>query len=175
MKIQTISAWVASVVFVAAVGCDSGNGARKIDTATAPAQAVQSPEVGRPLEGKFASAELFGETGASPRWGSGWIDLASSINVAAGDRLRLKIGGTAKKVVVRLLPLGGDPNTSFGVVGGVLVVPANRVLEVPIEGARENIVQISVHGRQNPFGKFPLGANNGPASIENAVLLRAVR
>lgn len=115
---------------------------------------------------------LAGETGSSPKWGSGWIDLATAMDFAAGDKLRIRIGGTAKKVLVRLLPEGSFPDSTDGIVGGAFIVPGNRVVEVVLDKDRKGIIQISVHGGPNPWGKFPLGGGNGPATIESVTLIR---
>ncbi len=115
---------------------------------------------------------LAGETGSSTRWGSGWLDLANITDFEAGDLLRLRIGGTANKVLVRLLPEGRFPDSSVGILGGPVTVPGNRIVEVVLDKERKGIIQISVHGGPNPWGKFPLGGGNGPATLEAAELVR---
>jgi hypothetical protein len=81
-----------------------------------------------------------------------------------GDSLRLKIGGTAKRILVRLLPEGSDPGSPIGIVGGAINVPDNRIVKVRLDYDYRNIKQISVHGHSNPWDIF-LGANNGPATL----------
>lgn len=115
---------------------------------------------------------LTGEFGSSPRWGSGWLDLSTPTDFKSGDVLRLRIGGTALKVVVRLLPKGVAPESSSGILGASVDVPEDREVELEIDADRNNIVQISVHGGSNPWGKFSLGEDNGPASIEYAAVIR---
>lgn len=115
---------------------------------------------------------IAGETGSSSRWGSGWLDLGTVTDFTTGDQLRLTIGGTAKKILVRLLAKGQSPDSSSGIVGGAVTVPQNRVVEVELQTDRKNIIQISVHGGSNPWGRFPLGGGNGPATIEAAYLIR---
>lgn len=115
---------------------------------------------------------LAGEIGSSARWGSGWLDLATVRDFVAGDVLRLRIGGTARKILVRLLPEGEFPDSSVGIIGGVVTVPENRIVEVVLDNDRKNIIQISVHGGPNPWGRFPLGGGNGPATLESATLVR---
>jgi len=44
-----------------------------------------------------------GRLGASRQYGSGWLDLAATTSFTKGERLRLSVGGTAMKVVIRLL------------------------------------------------------------------------
>jgi len=111
------------------------------------------------------SATLSGEIGASPQWGSGWIDLANVRTFQKDEKLRLKVGGTAKKIVVRLLPRGSDPNQPHVMVGGVLEVPENRVVELALETGVADVVQISVHGFAKPFDLYDLGESNGPATL----------
>lgn len=116
---------------------------------------------------------LAGEIGSSSSWGSGWLDLATVTDFAAGDVLRLRIGGTAGKILVRLLPEGSFPDTSVGIIGsGAVTVPKNRIVEVVLDNDRKGIIQISVHGGPNPWGRFPLGSGNGPATLESATLVR---
>lgn len=115
-----------------------------------------------------ASAEnLSGVMGSSSQWGSGWIDLAPPVDFLKGDRLKILIGGSAEKILVRLLPKGAPPDTSRGIIGGAIIVLKSRVVEVTLPEDRKQVVQISVHGGPNPWGKFPLGGGNGAATIES--------
>ncbi|HXM24117.1 MAG TPA: hypothetical protein VN948_22875 [Terriglobales bacterium] len=111
---------------------------------------------------------LAGVTGSSSQWGAGWLDLAPPIDFAKGEHLKLFIGGSADKILVRLLPKGASPDTSAGIIPGVVNVPKSRIVEVTIPENRKQVAQISVHGGPNPWGKFPLGGGNGPATIESA-------
>jgi len=115
---------------------------------------------------------LRGTFGASDHWGSGWLDLKSSKDFKKGDTLRIKVGGTAKKILVRLLARGEDPNLPVGILGAAREVPGNRTVEVKLDSDYKDIVQISVHGGPNPWGQFPLGGGNGPATIESVELVR---
>jgi len=115
---------------------------------------------------------LSGKTDASSRWGSGWLDLETPTDFEKGDVLRLSIGGKAQKVLVRLLPQGRPPDSSTGILRRAIPVPNNRVVEVTISSDRKDIIQISVHGGSNPWGKFSLGPDNGSATIESAELIR---
>lgn len=110
---------------------------------------------------------------ASPEWGSAWCNLGSPSNFSPGDHLRLTVGGRAKRVIVRLLPVGMPMDTPAEIVDkGGFDVPANRVIDVPIRSEYRNISQISVHGGLNPWGLYPLGNDNGPATL---VLVQLVR
>ena len=114
----------------------------------------------------IAHAEVLqGTIGFSPPHKSGWIDLSPMIDFRRGDRLRLKIGGSATKIVVRLLSRDMDPNTPSGIEGDAVDVPENRIVEMVLQQDRKNIVQVSVHGGANPWGLFPLGGGNGPATL----------
>lgn len=115
---------------------------------------------------------LTGTPGSSAQWGSGWIDLAPPVDFSKGDRLRLVVGGSAGKILVRLLHKGQSPDSSVGVLTGPIDVPKTRIVEVPLREPRAQIIQISVHGGSNPWGKFPLGGGNGPATIESAERIR---
>ncbi len=119
-----------------------------------------------------AAELLSGEIGTSSQWGSGWLDLDSPTDFKSGDKLRLAIGGTAKNIKVRLLPNGRSPDTTAGMLRGVIAVPESRTVEVELQSDRPQVVQISVHGGPNPWGKYPLGGGNGPATLDSAELIR---
>jgi hypothetical protein len=119
-----------------------------------------------------SAQSLSGNIGSSPQWGSGWLDLASPMNFAKGDRLKLTIGGTANKIIVRLLPAAADASASVGVVGGPITVPASRIVEIVLPEDRKQVIQISVHAGPNPWGEYPLGGGNGPATIKAAERLK---
>jgi hypothetical protein len=115
---------------------------------------------------------LNGQTGTSVQWGSGWIDLASPVDLAKGDVLRLKVGGSAQKVMVRCLAKGKSSDSTDGLVGDVVIVPKDRIIEIRLNSSRSKVVQISVHGGPNPWGMYPLGQSNGPATFDSAILIR---
>lgn len=108
---------------------------------------------------------LAGPIDSSSRWGSGWMDLAPPVDFQKGEKLKVQVGGTAKKVLVRLLPASASADSEAGVLGGAMDVPETRMLEVPLAQPHKQIKQISVHGGPNPWGKFPLGGGNGSATI----------
>lgn len=110
---------------------------------------------------------LIGEIGFSPIWNSGWLDLARPVDFAKGERLKLHIGGTAKKVLIRFLPIGGSPDTDVGVVGGVITVPKSRIVEITLPQDHRRIIQISVHGGPKPWGKISLGKGSGMVTIKS--------
>jgi len=105
-----------------------------------------------------------GRIGSSADYGSGWLDLATMGDFKQGTRLRLIVGGTAQKVIVRLLSQGDSPDRPTGIVG-IFDVPSSRRVVVTLDGDFLNIVQISVHGGPSPFGLFPLPGGNSPAFV----------
>jgi hypothetical protein len=114
----------------------------------------------------LSSAErLEGRVENTPEWGSGYIDLRAPMDFKKGDRLKILIGGSAKKALVRLLEKGGYVDSHSGIVGGPRPVPQDRVLEVVLDNDYRQIVQISVHGNPRPWNLFFLGEDNGPAML----------
>jgi len=109
---------------------------------------------------------LMGTIGASSQWGSGWIDLPLT-NINANETLRLSIGGSASEVLVRILKENESPDSPTGILGQ-FTVPNPRVIEFRAGQDFNNVKQISVHGGVNPWGQFPLGGGNGPATIMKA-------
>lgn len=105
-------------------------------------------------------------TGKSKKHGSGWITFNHPKDLKAGSKLELFIGGSAEKVIVRLLPEGKSPDFPVGVLPEIFVVPDNRLLSVVLKENHAAVTHVSVHGGPNPWGKFPLGENNGPATLE---------
>ena len=111
----------------------------------------------QPLAGTPGSA-------AGDRWQSSWLDIKPSISFKRGETLRLKLEGNAENVIVRLLPDGSQPESPDGIEGSVRKVPANRTLDIKLEGDHPNVKQISVHAGPEAFGQ-PLGPNNGKIRI----------
>ncbi len=114
------------------------------------------------------SEPLTGAVGASSRWGSGWIDLEKPTDFKQGDKLKLTIGGAAENIVVRLLSKGDSPDDPAGIEGSRVLVPPSRIVQVTLKEDHRRVVQISVHGGPNPWGKYPLGGDNGPATLLGA-------
>lgn len=114
------------------------------------------------------SEPLTGRIGSSSLWGSGWIDLETRTDFKRGDKVRLKIGGAAKSIVVRFLSEGNSPDDPVGIDGGVVKVPENRVVEITLNEDHTDVIQISVHGGPNPWNLYPLGGGNGPATVLSA-------
>jgi len=116
---------------------------------------IEGSVIGQPLDCLF---------GSSSRWGSGWCDFEHPINLTEGTCLRLSIGGTANKILVRILRAGEDPNEPIGLLGNPITVPNNRKIIIRLERTYSNVVQISVHGGPQAW-HFNLGSNNGPATL----------
>lgn len=125
--------------------------------------------------------QITGNVGSSSQWGSGWIELSPMQNFKSGDRLRLTIGGSAQNILIRLFSTGQSPDQPVGILPGkaavkgnafAIPVPKNRIVVVELDSAYSNVLQISVHGGPNPWGQFPLGFSNGPATIIKADLIR---
>jgi len=114
---------------------------------------------------------LQGRIGHSTQWGSGWLDLTVVRDFKQGDKLRLKVGGSAKKIVVRLLSEDDSPDDPAGVDGGPIEVPQNGMVDKTLLENHSKVKQISVHGNENPWGQFPLGGGNGPATLLGAELV----
>jgi hypothetical protein len=114
------------------------------------------------------SEVLQGRIGSSPEWGSGWIDLAPPVGLKRGATLNLVVGGSANRIVVRLLPEGGNPNDPVGIVEPDAPVPPSKIVLLHLMEDHPKTCQISVHGGDNPWGMFPLGRGNGPASLQSA-------
>jgi tetratricopeptide (TPR) repeat protein len=113
---------------------------------------------------KLQCMPLEGRVGSSSEWGSGWMDLTQPSNFEAGNRLRIEVAGSASKILVRLLPYGQDPRSPAGLLTDEFTVPADHIVEVPIETDRSKIIQISVHGSAKAFNRN-LGVGNGPANL----------
>lgn len=107
---------------------------------------------------------------ASPRWGSGWLDLRQPTTLESGICLRLTIGGTASRVLIRFLRIDDDPNRPVGIVGGIHNVPESREIVVRLSRSFPNIRQISVHGNPKAW-HYDLGGTNGPATLESVTVV----
>ena len=115
---------------------------------------------------------LMGVPGVDQDHGSGYLDLKPIVSFHAGERLRIHVGGTAARVVVRLLPRGSSPDSANIIVSTGQVVPPGRVLDVALTQDYPNILQVSVHGGPAPWNLYPLGAHNGPATLLSVDRLR---
>lgn len=104
-----------------------------------------------------------GTIGSDEQWGSAWLDLSVPTNFKKDERLQLRIDGSVKKVVVRLLPEGELPDKRVGILGAY-VIPESRVLEVALKENHNRVKQISVHGGSKAW-EIRLPDDNGPATL----------
>jgi hypothetical protein len=115
---------------------------------------------------------LVGHIGVSQRWGSGWIDFGSPTEFRAGEKLRIKLRQDgAKRVLVRLLPFGASPDDPIGIIGNQPFSVQDGVVTVTLDKNYANIIQLSVHGGEQPWN-FSLGSDNGPATIVGVDLIK---
>src|SRR5882672_11219933 len=120
------------------------------------------------------SEALHGSVGKDPMWNSGWIDFVQPASFFKGDQLRLSVGGTATKVVVRLLDDSRRADSPEGVVG-VFTVGPDRIVRITLDVDYKGIQQISVHGGPNPWKLYDLGGGNGAATLSSAQVIRNSR
>ena len=113
------------------------------------------------------SESLPGHLGSDAQRGRGWIDLDRPTDFKQGETLKLKVGLTATRVLVRLLKKYDDPNEPNGIVGGIVEVPKDRTILITLREDHPSTIQISVNGGPNPW-KYLLGIDNGPATLESA-------
>jgi hypothetical protein len=111
------------------------------------------------------SETVQGETGTSPETDSGWLTLEKMSDFERGGKLLVHVGGTADKILIRMLRKGANPDYPKGMDGGTHEVPSDRLVEAVLERDHKDVVLISVHGGPKPWGFFPLGEDNGPATI----------
>lgn len=118
------------------------------------------------------SQTLNGKIGFSSQWNSGWMDLKSPTDFKKGDSLDIFVGGTAHRVVLRLLSESDDPNSPSGIVGRTHTVNSNGEIQVCLNRDFQSVIQISVHGGESPWDVYPLGSNNGPATLQGVTWLK---
>jgi hypothetical protein len=96
---------------------------------------------------------------------SSYLNLRTPLTLQQDDTLVIRLGGTARRVKVRLLQNLGHANQPVGVLDSTFEVPASKIIVVPVQYSVTSVRQISVHGGPNPFGRYPLMEGNGPAII----------
>jgi hypothetical protein len=171
---------IASILGPLACLTSARQGIAEVDTRRLPALPFQADvdsvrltaEAGSQRRSQGNSTEpLSGRTGSSAQWNSGWIDLTQIRDFSRGQKLKLRVGGTARKVVIKLLSRDDSPDDAVGIDGGVRDVPKSRVLEVTLEQDHHQVRQISIHGGPNPWNRYPMGGGNGPATLESVELV----
>ncbi len=116
---------------------------------------------------------LTGNIGVSRQWGSSWMDFGQAASFRSGETLKITLTQDgAKRVVVRLLPVGASPDEPVGIIGSQpIAVQDGGVVIITLDRNYSNIRQLSVHGGAQAW-KFALGANNGPAEIISVELTK---
>ena len=113
-------------------------------------------------------------TDAGEGWQSAYLNLAPRRDFRVGDRLRIRLLGSAKQVLVRLLPYGTPPEKDDGIEGGIRVVPGDKTIEVTLTTGHSNISQISVHAGHSAW-KTDLGTNNGTVTLVSIEYFKATK
>jgi hypothetical protein len=114
---------------------------------------------------------LHGSAGKDVRWNSGWFDFTQPTNFFKGDQLRLSVGGTATKVVVRFLDDPRRADSPEGVIG-VFPVGPDRSVRITLDSDYKGILQVSTHGGPNPWNLYDLGGSNGAATLSAVQVIR---
>lgn len=118
--------------------------------------------------------QLMGTIGSSSESFCGWLVLERITNFHEGDTLTIRLGGTARKILVRMLNRNNSPTSPSGIIGDVQTVSEKRIVKIILDSDYEQIQQISVHGGPNPWGLYFLGQENGLATIRS-IRLNKVR
>ncbi len=114
--------------------------------------------------GAVRAEPLEGLVNASATWGSGWLDLGVVRTFNQGDVVRCLVGGSAKRVLFRLLRRGGDPESPAGLIPVILTLSPARMAQFVVPWRITDVAQLSVHGGRTPFS-IDLGIANGPATL----------
>jgi hypothetical protein len=90
---------------------------------------------------------------SGPSWQSAYIDLDPPRDFKKGERLVIRVEGSAEWVKVRLLPQNGKAEQPTGVVGSKIKIPAGGKLELTLREDRPRVKQISVHAGKEAWGE----------------------
>lgn len=156
------SACFVTLLALFASSCATNPSARKAGDQPAKGRDTSKPLIETVLAAQLPQAtkttwqRIPGTPGVDGRYGSGYLDLATLVTFVQGERLRLRIGGTAQKVVVRLLPAGSSPSEAVGIID-TFAVPIDRVLVLTLDTQHPQVRQISVHGGPKPWDIYDLG------------------
>lgn len=107
---------------------------------------TQSAALGAELAGKPDQA-------SGPNWQSAYMDLDPVRDFKKGDRVVIRVEGSAEWVKVRLLPQNGNSSQPTGLVGTKMKVPAGGKLEIILREDRPRVKQISVHAGKEAWGE----------------------
>jgi len=98
-------------------------------------------------------------------WQSAYMDLDPPRDFKKGDRLVIRVEGSAEYVKVRLLPQAGNPSQPTGVVGGKMKVPPGGKIELTLNEVRPKVKQVSVHAGREAWGEL-INPNGGEIRIQ---------
>ena len=115
-------------------------------TAAAALMFTQFAAFGGELAGKPDQA-------SGSNWQSAYMDLDPVRDFKKGDRIVIRVEGSAEWVKVRLLPQSGNPSQPTGIVGSKMKVPAGGKLVTTLREDRPRITQISVHAGKEAWGE----------------------
>jgi hypothetical protein len=101
---------------------------------------------------------------AGSNWQSAYMDLDPIRDFKKGDRIIIRVEGSAEWVKVRLLPKNGNPSQPTGIVGSKIRVPVGGKLVVTLSEDRLRVGQISVHAGKEAWGEV-LNPNGGEIKI----------
>lgn len=87
-------------------------------------------------------------------WQSAYMDLHPARDFKKGDRLVIRVEGSAEWVKVRLLPQNANPAQPTGIVGPKMKVPAGGRLVITLREDRLRVAQISVHAGKEAWGEL---------------------
>jgi len=101
---------------------------------------------------------------SGPGWQSAYMDLDPPCDFKKGDRLVIKVEGSAEWVRVRLLPQNGSYSSPTGLVGEKTKVPAGGKLNILLKEDRPKVKQISVHAGKSAWNE-PLNTGGGEVKL----------
>jgi hypothetical protein len=102
---------------------------------------------------------------AGSGWQSAYMDLDPPKDFKKGDRLVIRVEGSAEFVKLRLLPQTGNPSQPTGVLGAKMKVPPGGKIEVTLAEAHPQVKQISVHAGREAWGEV-INPNGGEIKIQ---------
>lgn len=113
------------------------------------------------------AAEIAGkpDQSAGSGWQSAYMDLDPPRDFKKGDRLVIRVEGSAEFVKLRLLPQTGNPSQPTGVLGAKIKVPPGGKIEVTLADAHPKVKQISVHAGKEAWGEV-INPNGGEIKIQ---------
>lgn len=86
-------------------------------------------------------------------WQSAYMDLVPVRDFRRGDRIVIRVEGSAEWVKVRLLPQNGNPVQSTGIISSRIRVPAGGRIRITLRENHPRVAQISVHAGREAWGE----------------------